>query len=187
MAQSIQTVERQLGLSTGDIITTYTLCPICKRCYDPAYIASTDHNNCENEGCNGILFDMKELASRERWRVSQLTYPVASLIAWLQCMFSRPGVAELVQDWCEGDDDYEDNAAPIHPDEWMEMLEHDRILGDISTGYGWCAAEAGMERVVDLEGDAQGDDIVYDQSTLESALRFISLEFGLSLSMNTDW
>lgn len=187
MAQTIQTAERRLGISTSDIITTYTVCPDCKRRYNPAYIATAEHNQCENNGCNGILFDVKELASRERRRISRLTYPVASITTWLRRLLSYPGIAELMQNWRDGPDDDEEDTEPITPEQWRDLLEIDRILSDISTGYGWRAAEAALERIVDPEADARGEDLVTDRRTSDEPLRFVSLKFGVSLSMNTDW
>lgn len=106
MAQSISTVERRLGVSADDIITTFTLCPCCKRRYSPDFIAETDSDQCLNEGCDGILFTTRRLASGSQRRVSKLTYPYASPIAWLRHVLSLPGMAELMQTWRTGQDDH---------------------------------------------------------------------------------
>ncbi|CUA74596.1 hypothetical protein RSOLAG22IIIB_11341 [Rhizoctonia solani] len=42
MALTIRTVERRLGLDPRDIITTYTLCPLCGRLYHSNYIADAN-------------------------------------------------------------------------------------------------------------------------------------------------
>lgn len=102
IAQTIETAEKRLGISTADIITTYPLCPVCKRRYDPAYIATAAQNACLKAECTSILFTNKVLTSHKRRRVSSLTSPVASLISWLQRIFSQPGMAELMQNWRDG-------------------------------------------------------------------------------------
>lgn len=63
MAQTIKTVENRLGVNTDSIVTTFTLCPICKRRYLPEYIATTDNDTCVNEECEGVLFTVRNLAS----------------------------------------------------------------------------------------------------------------------------
>ncbi|KAG8755967.1 hypothetical protein FRC11_005623 [Ceratobasidium sp. 423] len=63
MAQSIGTVERRLGVDTDNIIITFVLCPTCKRRYSQEYIKETDVNTCVNEGCEGVLFTTRRLAS----------------------------------------------------------------------------------------------------------------------------
>ncbi|KAG9118797.1 hypothetical protein FRC07_006509 [Ceratobasidium sp. 392] len=63
MAQTIGTVERRLGVNTDDMITTFTLCPICKRRYSPEYIRETNNEHCLNNGCEGTLFTIRPLAS----------------------------------------------------------------------------------------------------------------------------
>ncbi|KAG8740271.1 hypothetical protein FRC10_004526, partial [Ceratobasidium sp. 414] len=113
MAQTIGTVERRLGVNTDDIITTFTLCPACKRRYSPEYIRETDNEHCLNEGCEGTLFTIRTLASGGRRRISNLTYPYASPIAWLRHMLSQAGMAELMQTWRTGNDDHEQLTAPV--------------------------------------------------------------------------
>ncbi|EUC60582.1 hypothetical protein RSOL_352530, partial [Rhizoctonia solani AG-3 Rhs1AP] len=45
MAQSISTVEKRLGVDADRFITTYTLCPACKRRYSPEYIEEAVDNH----------------------------------------------------------------------------------------------------------------------------------------------
>jgi hypothetical protein len=182
MAQTIGTAEKRLGVSTSDIITTYTLCPVCKRRYSPAYITNAGQDTCVNIDCTGVLFVDKILASGERRRTSSLTYPVASLIAWLRRIFSQPGMAELMQNWRTQPDDHDNMTTPISVEDWMVNLDHNRPLADMPDGYDWRARMAGMERVVE-----EGGDVAFDRSTIEPPVRFASLPYGLSLSMNTDW
>ncbi|QRW04041.1 hypothetical protein RhiLY_03040 [Ceratobasidium sp. AG-Ba] len=178
MAQTIRTAEKRLGLSTRDIITTYTLCPVCHRRYDHSYIATAQEDTCVNIGCTGILFTEKVLATGERRRVSNLTYPTGSIIAWLKRMFLQPGIAELMQSWRTRAEDTEEFTRPISADEWLEACDPNEPLGDISEGYAWRERHAGLR---------EGGNLVYDDTELDPPVRFSSLPFGISLSMNTDW
>lgn len=182
MAQSIGTVERRLGVSADDIITTFTLCPSCKRRYSPDHISQMDSDQCLNEGCEGILFTTRRLASGSQRRVSNLTYPYASPIAWLRHVFSLPGMAELMQTWRTGDDDHDEFTAPISSDEWLHGLDPDKPIGDIPEGWGWRSTLAGLQR----QQDPLTQDIV-DEIPHEGPIRFVSLPFGISFSLNTDW
>lgn len=182
MAQTIRTVESRLGVNTDNIITTFTLCPTCWRLYTPEYIATTDNDNCLNEGCEGILFTLRNLASGSRRRVSNMTYPFASPVAWVRHMLGRPGMAELMQNW--RDDEHGDRglSAPVSSNEWMQTLDVNRPIGDISAAWGWRSTYAGLER----REDPNTGDIV-DENVLDPPIRFVSLPFGLSFSLNTDW
>ncbi|KAG8705692.1 hypothetical protein FRC08_001513 [Ceratobasidium sp. 394] len=182
MAQTIGTAENRLGVNTDRFITTFTLCPTCKRRYSPEYIATTDNPTCLNEGCEGILFTLRNLASGGRRRVSNETYPFASPIAWVRHMLSLPGMAELMQTWRSNQMGDHGLSAPISSDEWMRTLDVNRPLGDITDGWGWRSTFAGLERHEDLN---TGN--VTDENVLEPPIRFVSLPFGLSFSLNTDW
>ncbi|KAG9084505.1 hypothetical protein FS749_005190 [Ceratobasidium sp. UAMH 11750] len=182
MAQTIGTAEKRIGVSTNHIITTFTLCPVCKRRYSPQYIAETDNNACINPGCSGILFTMRRLASGGHRRVSGLTYPFASPIAWIKHMLTLPGISELMQTWRLSEADKEELTAPTPCEDWLQNLDVDRPIGDIHEGWGWRSMVAGLERVQ----DPRTGDIV-DKSFTEPPIRFVSLPYGLSLSLNTDW
>jgi hypothetical protein len=147
MAQTIGTAGNRLGLSTDSIITTFTLCPACKRRYSPEYIATTDSDICLTEGCEGILFVTRSLASGGRRRVSNLTFPFASPIAWLRHMLSLPGVSELLQNWRNNENQDYGLSAPISNDDWMRNLDPNKPIGDISEGWGWRSTCAGLERL----------------------------------------
>ncbi|QRV73450.1 Transposase family tnp2 [Ceratobasidium sp. AG-Ba] len=186
MAQTIKTVESRLGVDLERLITTYTLCPKCGRRYSPEYISTTDEAIRLNLGCEGVLFIVRRLASGVQRRVSNLTYPFASPIAWLNHMLCIPGMSDLIQTWrkdleIDGDDDW-DISAPISSDTWMRNLDMDRPIGDISEGWGWRSTSAGLERRLDPETRN-----VADVDVLDPPVRFVSLPFGISLSMNTDW
>lgn len=181
MAQTIGTAENRLGVNTNSIITTFTLCPVCRRRYSPEYIAATDNDACLNEDCEGTLFTRRKLASGSQRRVSTMTYPFASPIAWLRHMLSLPGVSELMQNWRDGDND-QGLSAPITGEEWMRDVDIDKPIGDISEGWGWRSTLAGLER----RRDPRTGNIV-DKSVLEQPIRFVSLPFGISFSLNTDW
>ncbi|CUA68002.1 hypothetical protein RSOLAG22IIIB_07684 [Rhizoctonia solani] len=86
MALTIRTVEQRLGLDSSDLITTYTLCPLCELSYDPDYINETDSDTCLNGDCNGVLYDTRILASGQHKRVSRHTFVSAPVIAWLRRM-----------------------------------------------------------------------------------------------------
>lgn len=183
MAQTIRTAERRLGIDYSDIITTYTLCPKCGRRYSPTEIADRDANNnlCANNGCPGILFTERRLASGSMRRISCLTYPFASPIAWLRHMLLLSGIFELLQNWREDEDDV-NHTAPITPEEWMDNIDLLRSLCNMCTGHGWCSTMAGLEHTFDPDTG-----IVHDWSPLDPPRRFSSLPLGISLSMNTDW
>lgn len=182
MAQTIGTAENRLGVNTNNIITTFTRCPTCKRRYSPKYIATTNTNTCLNEGCEGELFTVRNLASGSRRRVSNTTYPFASPIAWLQHVLRLPGMSELMQNWQNDENGDRGLSAPISSEEWMRNLDIHRPVGDISEGWGWRSTLAGLERREDPNtGGAT------NESALDPPIRFVSLPFGLSLSLNTDW
>ncbi|KAF8702621.1 hypothetical protein RHS03_06349, partial [Rhizoctonia solani] len=181
MAQTIATVERRLGVNANKIITIFTLCPICKRRYSSEYIQGTDNNHCLNDGCNGILFVHRTLASRAYRKVPNLTYPYASPITWLRHMLSLPGMSELMQTWRSQDNDH-GIAAPIPSDGWMRGLNRHKGLGNITDGWGWRSTMAGLQRVEDPE---TGD--IIDESKLDPPIRFVSLPYGILFSLNTNW
>jgi hypothetical protein len=183
MAQSIGTVERRLGVDMDSIITTYALCPACKRRYTLEYIKVAEVDTCINNECDGVLFTTWRLASGSQRRVPNTTFLFASPIAWICHMLSLPGTAELLQTWrCKECGDNVELAALISADEWMEGLNKNVLIGDICDGWGWRSTEAGLEQLYDpVAGD------VIDQSTLELPIRFVSLPYGLSLSLNTNW
>ena len=184
MAQTIGTAERRLGINIDEIITVFTLCPKCKRRYDPGYILDTENDNCLNAGCNSTLFATRKLASGRQRRVSHLTYPFASPIAWLQLVLSLPGRAELMQSWRQNEDDRAERTEPVSGDEWMRNMDHNKSMGDLCDGWGWRATESGLERRIHpVNGD------VSDECGLPGGrhLRLVSLPYGISLSLNTDW
>ncbi|KEP47373.1 transposase family Tnp2 protein [Rhizoctonia solani 123E] len=180
MAQTIRTVERRLGVSTDDIIKTYTLCPKCGRRYSPEYIKDSDSADCLNNDCNGILYVSRLLNSGSR-RVSNRTFPTASPIAWIQHMLRLPGISELVQSQQE-EDGADEHTEPISFDEWMEHRDPNAPLNDIREGWGWDAEEAGLERDEDPHTG-----VVRDQIRIGQPHRFSSLPFPVSLTMSTDW
>jgi hypothetical protein len=182
MAQSIGTAERRLGVDMDTIITTYALCPVCKRRYTSEYISEAEVDTCLNEGCSGVLFTSRRLASGSRRRVPHLTFPFASPIAWIRHILNLAGMPELLQTWRTQEGDIELLTAPVSAQEYINDLDVDSPIADICDGWGWRSTEAGLERMYNPN---TGD--VVDQSTLEQPVRFVSLPFGLSLSLNTDW
>ncbi|KDN34213.1 hypothetical protein RSAG8_12698, partial [Rhizoctonia solani AG-8 WAC10335] len=85
MASTFRTVERWLGLDSDDIIKIYTLFPLCGHSYHPEYIDETDSAGCQNDTYDGVLYDIRHLASGQQRHVSRLTFPpYASIIAWIQ-------------------------------------------------------------------------------------------------------
>jgi hypothetical protein len=181
MAQTIGTAESRLGVNTDAIITIFTLCPICKRRYSSEYIATADSDACLNRNCEGILFTLRKLASGSKRRVSNMTYPFASPISWVQHMLSLPGMSELMQSW-RNDDSDRGLSAPITNEEWIRNVDINKPIGDISEGWGWRSTLAGLER---REHPNTGD--IIDESALDPPIRFVSLPFGLSFTLNTDW
>lgn len=182
MAQTIRTAEKRLGVNNDSMITTYTLCPNCWRLYSPEDIITTENDSCLNEGCEGILFTLCTLASGGRQRVSNMTYPFASPISWIRHMLSRPGMAELIQNWRDDENGDRELSAPVSSSEWMQNLDVNRPLGDISGARGWRSTYAGLER---HEDPNTGN--VIDENVLDPPIRFLSLPFGISFSLNTDW
>ncbi|QRV91932.1 Transposase family tnp2 [Ceratobasidium sp. AG-Ba] len=182
MAQTIGTAEVRLGVSTNHIITTFILCPLCKRRYTYEYIRAADDSSCLNEACEGVLFTVRDLASGSKRRVPKLTYPYVSPIAWLKHMLSLPGMSELVQTWRNNEDIDWELSEPISSEEWMKNLDPNKPIGDISEGWGWRSTLAGMERRYNPQTG-----ITVDENILDRPIRFVSLPFGLSLTMNTDW
>jgi hypothetical protein len=180
MARTLATVERRLGLSTKDLITMFTLCARCSKRYTPEYIDSAFDPRCTTEGCHGVLFQEKTLASGARKRISYKTYPYASITGWLKRMLLRDGHPELMQAWREPED--MDVAQPITRQEWYNHQNLNDPLGDIYDGWGWRARTAGLYRLLNPE---TGE--VSDETDIDPPIRFSSLPFGLSLSMNVDW
>jgi hypothetical protein len=180
MARSISTVEQRLGLSTSDLIVTFTLCPKCHRRYSPAYIAAAAIATCLTEECEGELFTEKLLASGERKRMPALTYPYASIKGWLRRMLSRDGYPELMQAWRTPTD--HGAARPTSCRQWYDQLDLDQPLGDIFDGWGWRSRRAALERVYNADTGEVGD-----RSQVRPEISFASLPYGISLSMNVDW
>ncbi|KAG8698948.1 hypothetical protein FRC11_014056, partial [Ceratobasidium sp. 423] len=88
-------------------------------------------------------------------------------------------MAELLQNWqTEGD---HGQAQPIPVDQWAVTVQMNTPLGDISHGWGWRSGVGGLDWVVD---EVTGD--VEDQSPIDPLVRFSSLPFGISFSLNTD-
>ncbi|QRW10224.1 Transposase family Tnp2 protein [Ceratobasidium sp. AG-Ba] len=175
MAQTIKTVESRLGVNMDSFITTFTLCPSCGRRYSPEYLATTDEATCLNPGCEGVLFTIRRQASGGQRRVSNLTYPFASPIAWLKHMLGIPGMCDLMQTWrkdrLDGDDDW-NITAPIPSNVWMNNLDINRPIGDISDGWGWRSTSAGLER----RQDPQTRNLV-DVNVLNPPVRFTGIRF----------
>jgi hypothetical protein len=97
-------------------------------------------------------------------------------------MLSLAGTAELLQTWKKEEDNHEGLLEPISSDLWMENIDMNKPLGDISDGWNWRSTEAGLSRFYDPN---TGE--VIDQRMIAEPVRFVSLPFGLSLSLNTDW
>ncbi|QRW11426.1 Transposase family tnp2 [Ceratobasidium sp. AG-Ba] len=182
MAQTIETVEKRLGVNSNSLITTFTLCPACGRLYTQEYIDGAGDSRCLNERCPGVLFVVRRLASGSQRRVLTVTYPFALSIAWLRHMLSLPGMAELMQHWRTEDGDNEWLQPPVLNKTWMQNMKPNKPIGDMCDGWGWRSNEAGLERYVDPR---TGN--VIDKSTLDPPVRFVSLPFGILLSLNTDW
>ncbi|QRV80055.1 Transposase family tnp2 [Ceratobasidium sp. AG-Ba] len=182
MAQTITTAEKRLGLDTSSFITVFVLCPVCRRRYSQDDIANADSDVCLNEGCSGVLFTPRKLASGRMQRVPNVTYPFASPIAWIRHILSLPGMSELLQHWRNDDDDNEGLKTVLTSEEWMQKLDLNRSMGDLCDGWGWRSSKAGLERRTDPHTGT-----VTDESPFEPPVRFVSLPFGLSLTLNTDW
>ncbi|CAE6392968.1 unnamed protein product [Rhizoctonia solani] len=138
---------------------------VCWHSCTPDYIANADNNTCQNNDCEGALFDIKILASGRRKRESRLTYPCVSIIAWLRRVFAQPGMAEL----------------PISLEEWAAHVNMDTPLGDITYGWAWRSTVGGMERIVNNRGNVE------DRSIRDLPVRFSNLPYGISFSMNIGW
>ncbi|QRV94930.1 Transposase family Tnp2 protein [Ceratobasidium sp. AG-Ba] len=182
MAQTIGTVEKRLGVNSDSLITIFTLCPTCRRLYTREYIDGADDSRCLNEGCSGILFIVRKLASGAQRRVSTVTYPFASPIAWIRHMLNLPGMAEMIQHWRTEDSDNEGLQPPVPSERWIQAINPSKPIGDMCDAWGWRSTEAGLERYADPR---TGN--VIDASPLDPPVRFTSLPFGISLSLNTDW
>lgn len=124
----------------------FTLCPVCWRQYSPEYIADADTNTCLNENCLGILFTIRRLASGGQQPASNLTYPYASVIAWIGHILGLAGMSELTQTWRSNKNDKDELVAPVTCNTWMQNLDPNKPIGDIHKGWGWRSKEAGMEQ-----------------------------------------
>jgi hypothetical protein len=91
-------------------------------------------------------------------------------------------MAELVQNWRNEQNGDRGLSAPVSSDKWMQNLDMDRPIGDLSVGWGWRSTYAGLER---RENPNTGN--VADKNVLDPPIRFVSLPFGLLFSLNTDW
>jgi hypothetical protein len=87
-----------------------------------------------------------------------------------------------MQNWRNEEGDTNLLTAPVSDIEWAQKLDPDKPLGDICDGWGWRSTQAGLERLYDPNTGS-----VVDHDTLEEPVRLVSLPFGLSLSLNTDW
>jgi hypothetical protein len=95
-------------------------------------------------------------------------------------MLSRDGHPELMQAWHKPEDTH--LVTPITREEWLYQQDLDKPLGDVYDGWGWHSHTAALYHWVHPQtGEAS------DCTNLDPLLRFSSLPFGLSLSMNVDW
>ncbi|QRW08719.1 Transposase family tnp2 [Ceratobasidium sp. AG-Ba] len=167
-------------LDTKDLVTTFTLCPKCQKRYLPTQIASSDNPQCVSEGCMGELYTNMVLSTGKTQRKPVRTFPYASLTSWLRRMLAQDGLAKLTQAWRKPHD--QRPGPPISKEEWARNVDGTQPLEDITDGFGWRARAAGVNRIIDPNtGTAT------DQNMVDPPLRFSSLPFGLSLSMNVDW
>ncbi|QRW25937.1 Transposase family tnp2 [Rhizoctonia solani] len=90
-------------------------------------------------------------------------------------------MSELMQTWRSGDDDH-GIKPPVSNEDWMRNLNHNKELGNITEGWGWRSTMAGLQRVQDP--DTRN---VIDESGPDPPIRFVSLPYGISFSLNTDW
>lgn len=180
MARTMGTIKRRLGLSTSDLITTYTSCPTCFKRFSPEFIAGSDNPICTRDGCTGILYADKLLSTGKVKKNSTLTFLFASPVAWIQRMVTRDGIPELLQVWRQPQD--QQLGPPVSQQEWYNSINLNSPLEDIVDGFGWRERSAGVQRVFNPDTGA-----LSDQFQLDPPIRFCSLPFGLSLSMNVDW
>ncbi|QRW08695.1 hypothetical protein RhiLY_07694 [Ceratobasidium sp. AG-Ba] len=158
IARTIRTVERRLGLDTKDLVTTFTLCPNVRSATCPLKL---------------LALTILNVYRKDAWVNCTLT-------CWLRRMLAQDGLAKLTQAWRKPHD--QRPGPPISKEEWARNVDGTQPLEDITDGFGWRARAAGVNRIIDPNtGTAT------DQNMVDPPLRFSSLPFGLSLSMNVDW
>lgn len=188
MAQSLRTLERRLGLSVDEDITYYFVCPLCWDRHHPSELTELASPACLKEPCLGILYTTSPRRGRQGGSLEKRTptqvMPYCSLERYIRRMFQRIGKAEEVQHWrTESDHGYQE---PETLEEWKARTDPDKPLMDVHDGAAWRAAQAALSRDFDLRTMAR-DQKATDQNTWPQKVRFVSLKFGLLLTMNIDW
>lgn len=183
MARTLPTIEHRLGVNLNSLIIYLFLCPICWRVHDSSSLYDEDLNEqCEEEGCDGILYTTKRLASGKHKRKPTKVLPYVSPQRAIQHWLLRPGKYEQLQEWRkEGDEPARvppifENGIDAFQDVWQP-------IHDIHDAWGWRAIQAGLQRIFRDEAIAR----VYDEDVNHIQQRFVSLPCGLVWQINLDW
>ncbi|KAK0458590.1 uncharacterized protein EV420DRAFT_1543317, partial [Desarmillaria tabescens] len=103
-AQTLATVEKRLGVSTGGFIT-YLFC--CRSCWDvhyPSELPKLLSPACSNPYCDGILYTVKRLSGGAEKRTPVLTVPFVPPSRAIRRMCLQPGKVQQWQHWRGPDD-----------------------------------------------------------------------------------
>lgn len=182
MARTLRTVERRLGVDPDRIITYYFLCPECWKAYHPSQLLKLQSPCCTADDCSGTLYTSKRTSSSTDKRTPCKIMPTVSIIEALEHILMRPGKWDELHAWKTDEDKSEPNPLPVTRDEWLQNLNHEKPLRDVSDGWVWRSIPARLERTWDPIRR-----VVNDEHTTQLYQQHVSLECGLVLQINIDW
>jgi hypothetical protein len=181
MARTLATAERRLGLSTSNYITYYMLCTECWTMHDSSTLLDLELPDCSQETCHGTIYKEKTLSGGRTKRIPLKILPYVSPERALQHLLLRPGKYNQFQHWRREGDESDKPTPALSSTGYDAFDDHDRPMTDISDGWKWRHARAGLER---RRGGIWG---VQDVDVDELNQRFVGLPCGLQLQMNLDW
>ncbi|KAJ7348718.1 hypothetical protein DFH08DRAFT_698508, partial [Mycena albidolilacea] len=160
-ARTLPTVEKQLGVSTDELIIYLFLCPTCWKPHFPAELARLESPDCKERDCDGKLYTVKRLSSGAEKRT-----PLGKVSQW--------------QEW-RGPDDGAGKREPSKLKGYAAFPDPNKPMTDITDGWGWRAIQAGLER------RRNGVWEVRDVDVLELKQQFVALPNGIVIQIHIDW
>lgn len=184
MARTLPTLQRRLGVDPDQYIKYYFVCDSCWTRHDPADLYILRSSRCDKEDCGGCVYTIKPTKKHRLRRVPTKILPTTPLIPALRRILGRRGKVDELNHWRAGS--APDQPARVPPSQakgYDAFPDHNIPLGDISDGWGWRAAQAGLVRR-QTNNNRWGFE---DFDAEERHQRFVSLPLGIMLMLNIDW
>ncbi|KAL1740203.1 hypothetical protein HDZ31DRAFT_85553 [Schizophyllum fasciatum] len=179
-ARTLATVERRLGVSTQGFITYLFACETCWTTHRPDELAELESADCLADGCDGKLYNYKRMSDGRQKKTPLLTVPLVRPSSAIARACLQPGKVVQWQRW-RGDGDAPAEVPPLTAEGFAAFTDPNKPMCDVSDGWAWRAARAGLQR------RRNGDWDVRDVDVLELDQRFVALPNGLLLQINIDW